>query len=421
MSLANPITVGLANQFRPQVWEKIVGQEPIKRFFQRSLSADPPRLRSVYLLPGVHGCGKTTAAKILARWFNCDNRQGPNPCNKCRHCEASLRGQGLTLEVDGTSQNKADFVEENVFGFLRGEPPPGKYHVVIIDEFHRVKDPARSMFLPFLEFMDIHHPRSVVILCTTDLGSIDKPLLSRACIPGTFQGLSPSQVAETYAAKLDLTPEICSLVLRISGGSMRQFWNTYDALRETAETQTITVQDVLNWVGGVSDRERAALWTAVRQRDRKKIKEIWDFWMTSNRAGFDFVATQLLEDLDNMVLTYPDEDIYVEAHQKVAMALTYQTHPAAKLSQLMLGALYGLTLPAVANSRPKPQAPVDVLPATVTPAKEIQAPKPNHEIDPNIYAGLGDDDDDNKPDPPSETLETLTPKPTKNWDALGED
>lgn len=371
---------GLANAHRPMVWEDMIGQEPIKRFFKNSLGSG--RLRSVYLLPGLHGSGKTTAAKILSRWINCDNRQEHNPCNTCRFCSAAIRGQSLaTMEVDGTSQNRAEFVENDLMAFLRSQPPPTKYNVAIIDEFHRIKDPARSMFLPFLEFMDIERPRSIAILCTTELASIDKALISRACIPGTFQGLSSEQVTKRYSERLNIAPEICELVLKVSGGSMRQFWNTYDVLRELASADNpLTSEMVLEWAGGVTNKDRADLWTAVRKQDRKKTKDLWDKWMSSNKAGFDFVATQLLEDLDAMILENPDMDEYVDAHQKIAMALSYSTHPAARVNQLVLGALYGIKLPGVrTKSSTKPantEKPADELPAKVTVVKNIPPETP---------------------------------------------
>lgn len=369
---------GLANQYRPMVWEDMIGQEPIKRFFKNSLGSG--RLRSVYLLPGLHGSGKTTASKILSRWINCDNRQGHNPCNQCRFCSAALRGQSpVTLEVDGTSQNRAEFVEAELMGFLRTQPPPNKYHVAVIDEFHRIKDPARSMFLPFLEFMDIERPRSIAILCTTELASIDKPLISRACIPGTFQGLNPEQVIIRYAEKLQIQPEICQLILKVSGGSMRQFWNTYDVLRELEDPAKLTPEVVLEWAGGVTDQERHSLWTAVHKRDRKKVKELWEKWMSSNKSGFDFVVTQLLEDLDRFILENPDMDDYIDAHQKIAMALSYATHPAARVNQLVLGALYGMKFGGtVKELKPKATAkPVETeMPAKVTTVKNIPSPEP---------------------------------------------
>lgn len=388
----------LANEHRPLTFDEVLGQEAIKTFFKNSLSQG--KLRNVYMLPGLHGCGKTTVAKILARWINCDNRQGYNPCNSCPSCEASLRGQSLlTMEVDGTSQNKGEFVEKELMAWLSATPPSNKYHVAIIDEFHRIKDPARSMFLPFLEFMDVERPRSIVILCTTDLKSIDKALKSRMARPGTFQGLSPEQVVGRYAARLGLDDETCKLILKVSEGSMRQFWMTYDVVKTICGDNPVSKQAVLDWAGGLSDAERAQLWTAIRKKDRKKIQELWTFWMQSNKAGFEFAATQLLEDLDRMVVENPDEDAYVDAHQELATALTFATHPAAKIDQLVLAALYRMTLPGVINKasfsapakQPDPE-PVQ-LPATVTPAKDIAPPKPEFKMDASVFEGLGDDDD----------------------------
>lgn len=336
--------VSLANDYRPKTFDEVLGQESIVRFFKNSLSRN--NLRSVYMLPGAPGCGKTSVAKILSRWINCDNRQGYNPCNECRYCTASLRGQSLvSIEVDGTSQNKAEFVENELMAFLQAVPPSGKYHVAIIDEFHRIRDPARSMFLPFLEFMDVERPKSIVILCTTEVQSIDKALCSRMVIPGTFQGLNPSQVADRYANKLGISHETCSLILKVSNGSMRQFWNTYDALKESSESGNITPDEILSWAGGVSDNERYRLWDSIAKKNRKLLKEIWNGWMNSNKNGLDFVVTQLLEDLDDMVATDPENDLYVQAHVKLAQALSYATHPMARVQQLILGALYTMTLP----------------------------------------------------------------------------
>lgn len=350
--------ISLANEYRPKTFSEIIGQESIVRFFKNSLSNN--RLRSVYLLPGLHGSGKTSVAKILARWINCDNRQGHEPCNTCKYCTASLRGQSLiSMEVDGTSQNKADFVENDLMPFLQAVPPPGKYHVAIIDEFHRIKDPARSMFLPFLEFMDVERPRSIVILCTTEMQSIDKALCSRMVIPGTFQGLSTQQVSDRYASKLGVSRSVCDLILKVSGGSMRQFWNVYDSLRESSENQTIQEAEVLQWAGGVLDSEREKLWKAISNKNRKQLKDIWQQWMTSNKNGFDFVVTQLLEDLDDMIICNPDNDLYVDAHVKLSQALSFATHPLARTNQLVLGALYSMTLPGHIN-RVKPPEPETV-------------------------------------------------------------
>lgn len=348
-----PATQSLANQYRPRTFDGLLGQQPIKMFFRNSLGADPPRIRPVYLFPGMAGSGKTSAAKILARWLNCENRQGHNPCNNCPSCDHMSRGVSPNLmEVDGTSQNKLDFVENEIKPFVSHVPVGRPYKVLIVDEFHRIKDPARSSFLPLLEFLDVEHPRTVAILCTTDLEGLEKPLLTRAIRPGTFQALDPDEVASLYAAQLGLDPEVCRLILRVSDGSMRQFWASYDALREISSP--ITPEAVLDWAGGIPDPERRKLWTAIARRDHKKIRSLWDSWIKRGRAGFRFVAGQLLDDLTDRIVDHPDETLYVDAFRTLTTAMTFANDSRTQLDQLVLGALYSLVLP-VQTSKPAQQ------------------------------------------------------------------
>ena len=67
--------VSLANKYRPQTFEDMVGQENISKTLKNALKLG--RIAHAYLFYGPRGCGKTTTARILAKALNCTGT--PNP------------------------------------------------------------------------------------------------------------------------------------------------------------------------------------------------------------------------------------------------------------------------------------------------------------------------------------------------------
>ena len=62
----------LARKWRPLTFDDIVGQEHITRTLKKAVESS--RISHAYLFSGPRGCGKTSAARILARVINCENR-----------------------------------------------------------------------------------------------------------------------------------------------------------------------------------------------------------------------------------------------------------------------------------------------------------------------------------------------------------
>src|SRR5216683_5986290 len=103
----------LTLKYRPQVFTDMVGQDHVTRVLARAVEAG--RIAHAYLFTGARGVGKTTAARILAKAINCEERRarrgapaeggsGADPCNHCTSCLEVTSGASLDVtEIDGAS------------------------------------------------------------------------------------------------------------------------------------------------------------------------------------------------------------------------------------------------------------------------------------------------------------------------------
>lgn len=58
----------LYKRYRPQTWGELVGQDKVARSLQSAVKHD--HVPTAYLFSGPRGCGKTSAALILAKAVN---------------------------------------------------------------------------------------------------------------------------------------------------------------------------------------------------------------------------------------------------------------------------------------------------------------------------------------------------------------
>lgn len=212
--------VSLYRRFRPDTFDKVVGQDHIVRTITNQIESG--KISHAYLFTGTRGTGKTSCAKIFARAVNCLNPQNGSPCHACEVCKALDRSDTIDIiEVDAASNNGVDEIRdlrENV----QYRPNTGKYKVYIIDEVHML---TSSAFNAFLKTLEEPPPHAIFILATTEVQKLPQTILSR-CMRFDFRLVSVDVLVkhlEYVFSKLNVTYDIDALKqIAIQGeGSVR--------------------------------------------------------------------------------------------------------------------------------------------------------------------------------------------------------
>jgi len=166
--------LALYRKYRPQTFDKVVGQEHITKTLINQIKTG--KISHAYLFCGTRGTGKTSVAKIFARAINCETPVDGSPCGKCRSCqETSVLNNMDIMEIDAASNNRVDEIRD-LREKVKYPPIVGKYKVYIVDEVHMLTDSAFNALLKTLEEPPSH---CVFILATTEVQKLPATILSR--------------------------------------------------------------------------------------------------------------------------------------------------------------------------------------------------------------------------------------------------
>jgi DNA polymerase-3 subunit gamma/tau len=224
----------LARKWRPQSFDEIAGQGHITRTLQNAIRAK--RIAHAYLFTGVRGVGKTTAARILAKAFNCEKGPTPDPCNQCRQCQEITAGNSIDVfEIDGASNRGIDEIRQ-IIESVRYQPAKSRFKIYIIDEVHQVTKDAFNALLKTLE----EPPPSVkFILATTEPHRLPETILSR-CQRFDFRRIALREVVQRLGEiamneGLKITDGALVLLAREADGSMRDAQSLLEQILACAE------------------------------------------------------------------------------------------------------------------------------------------------------------------------------------------
>ncbi len=289
----------LFRKWRPGRLEDLVGQDHVTKVLRQALIKQ--RVAHAFLFCGIHGVGKTSAARILARCLNCERGPTPDPCGQCRPCVEIAEGRSLdVVEIDGATYRKIDDARA-IIENLAYRPARDRYKVYIIDEAHQLTDQAFNALLKTLEEPP---PHVKFILATTEPQKMPETILSRLqrydfrriplpLIIARLNELARREGVEAEAGAL-------ALIAREAAGSLRDA----ERMLETAVAgakDVVRESDVAQMLGVASREHVAKLASMVVQKQAaaalKMVRELYEAGITPEILG-----RELLELLRNLAL-----------------------------------------------------------------------------------------------------------------------
>ena len=343
----------LYRKYRPQVFEDVVGQEPIERTLKNALRQD--KVSHAYLFCGPRGTGKTTTARLLAKALLCENGPTPDPDGTCEDCTLIAEGAHPDVyELDAASRTGVENVREEIISRVQFAPTRGRYKVYIIDEVHMLSTAAFNALLKTLEEPPSH---VVFLLCTTDPQKVPETIHSR-CQRFDFRRIAPETMVSRLGAicmaeDVEFEGEALDLIAQRAEGGLR---NALTSLEQIIafENGKVTLAGAERLLGAIDSSDLAEIMTYVGRRDIASCFR-WTAAYVETGADLAQFVRDMAEHVRNlyvMALVGDDAEIDVSETTRRQLASELQWFGADRSSRL-LGVLGDLSAELKTSSNPR--------------------------------------------------------------------
>ncbi|PPR41066.1 MAG: DNA polymerase III subunit tau [Alphaproteobacteria bacterium MarineAlpha5_Bin12] len=243
----------LARKYRPKKFSELIGQETLISVITNAIKLN--RLAHAYLLTGIRGVGKTTAARLIARTINCEKLTSNNyePCGNCDSCISILEEKNMdVIEMDAASRTGVDDVRE-IIENVKYKPTNCKFKIYIIDEVHML---SKNAFNALLKTLEEPPPHIKFLFATTEVQKIPVTILSRCQRFDLFRVNNEKliehilQIAEKE--KILISKDAVALLVRAADGSVRDAISLLDQSKNNS-TEKIESDDIVKMLG-LADR-----------------------------------------------------------------------------------------------------------------------------------------------------------------------
>jgi len=190
-------------KYRPKTFDDFIGNKVVVKALQSKIKTE-----QTFLFYGEKGCGKTTLARLIARFHKIHKLD--------------------IYEIDSTSQSGVDDAR-SLKQTIHMSPAYSEKKIYIFDEAHRLSSHAQDALLKATEEPPEH---VIFVFCTTNINKVVDTLKSRASKfevkPLSRELMGTLLKSVLQKAKITLDEDVKKTIIKRSGGIPREALNMVD-------------------------------------------------------------------------------------------------------------------------------------------------------------------------------------------------
>lgn len=258
--MAEQIEKSWYTKYRPKTIEEYSGPRirdiVSKRFTKRE------NMPHVMMVHGNRGCGKTTFARLISKYYLCSNLTEDGPCEECEMCksinEILIGGESSQVECPGVTELDATIMNgkeaiQNVLDDALQSPIYSDFKVLIVDECHMISQAGQNSMLKIIE--DIP-PHLIVIFATTNPEKVLQTIKSRCQLTLEVRKQSVKDMSNrlmyiSEQERLEVSKEALDIISRKGNRVPRECINLLETIAKTYDRK-VTMDIVKEYFGSSS-------------------------------------------------------------------------------------------------------------------------------------------------------------------------